>query len=287
MSLSTKAMKASLSISSWLPFKKDVAVTKKAHIDFQASSNSGQFNKRLVDKAGTDGIKKVVNAARTYHYRMTLPWDDGGYRLLPSKLYLEYTQEMRRLKTEFNVSVAQFINDYPNLKLKAQQSLGTMFNLNEYPSVMDIREKFGFEIDIIPVETAGDFRAELSQQEKDKIKASIEKKSSERQANAMGDLWNRLYTCVSKMAEKLNDENATFRDSLVGNVIGLVDLLPDMNITDDADLAALTEEVRNQLCNVTAAELRSNKVVRKDIGSAAQSLVDAMDTMSGYMKAAA
>jgi len=285
MSLSTKAMKASLYVSSWFPFKKDVAVTKKAHIDFQAMADSGQYNKRLVSKIGTNPIKKVVNMARTYHYKMTMPWDDGGYRLLPSKLYLDYTQKMRQLKTDFNVAVAQFIHDYPTLKLTAQNTLGTMFNQSEYPTINELRCKFNFDVDIIPVETAGDFRAELSRQEVDKIKAAIEKKTEERQANAMNDLWNRLYTCVNKMAEKLNDEDAMFKDSLVGNVINLCDMLPDMNVTEDGDLAALTEEVRDKLCIVSAAELRSNKDVRKDIGSAAKSLVDTMDSMSGYMKA--
>jgi hypothetical protein len=283
MSLLSKAMKAKLTIGAWPAFTKDFKATKKTHTDFGASADAGSYNKRLIAKSAMDKVNSTVSRLRKKHFDLTLPWGDDGWRLLPSEVYLEYTQTMRQLRTDFETAVAEFLLNYPALQAAAQQRLGRMYDADDYPSVSDLRNKFHFSMKIDPIESAGDFRVELSETEVLKIKAEIEQRSREREANAMKDLWDRLYEVIERMSERLSDEDRKFRDSLVKNILNLTDLLPKMNVTGDRELNALAEQARDRLCTYTPAELRSNKQARKETADAARDLMDTMDAMAGYM----
>jgi hypothetical protein len=283
MSLLNKAMKAKLTIGAWPAFTKDFKATKKTHQDFGASSDAGSYNKRLIAKSAMDKVNSTVSRLRTKHFQLTMPWGDDGWRLLPSEVYLEYTQTMRQLRTEFETAVAEFLLNYPALQAAAQQRLGRMYDADDYPSVDKLRSRFHFSMKIDPIESAGDFRVELSETEVLKIKAEIERRSREREANAMKDLWDRLYEVIERMSERLSDEDKKFRDSLVKNILNLTDLLPKMNVTGDQELNDLADQAREKLCTYTPTELRSNKQARKETADAAKQLMDTMDAMAGYM----
>jgi len=283
MSLSTKAMKVALKISSWSPFKLDKSATTTVHASYQTHKDAGNFNKRLIARKGIAKIQALISVIRIYHYKNTLPWEDNGYRLLPSKNYMDYTHKMRQFSRDFDIAVAEFLHGYPNLILDAQSRLGQLYDASEYPLSTDLRYRFDIKVDIVPVETAGDFRVKLSDDEVAKIKADIEVKSKKRETKAMEDLWTRLYGVIKKMADRLEDEDAVFRNSLVKNVEDLIDLLPKMNIADDQDLETLATEIKDKLLTASPNELRTSKETRKDVVDSAKNLLGTIETMSGFM----
>ena len=73
-------------------------------------------------------ISNLVSKIRAYHESVTLPWMDDGKRMLPAKLYLEYTQQMRGMRDNFNALVDEFYNNYPTLIKEARLKLGTMYD---------------------------------------------------------------------------------------------------------------------------------------------------------------
>ena len=72
-----------------------------------------------------------------------------------------------------------------------------------------------------------------------------------------------------------------FRDSVVTNLVRLVDVLPKLNVTGDPELERLTAQIRSSLL-IDPKELRRSDDVREETRKAAASIAQ---QMAGYMAA--
>lgn len=102
-----------------------------------------------------------------------------------------------------------------------------------------------------------------------------------------------MYDAVSHMAERLAAYKETgqgiehpFRDTVVTNLVKLVDVMPKLNVTADPELERLTTQVRASLL-VDPEELRRSEAVRTDTATKAAKIAEQMSAyMTGYQLAA-
>jgi hypothetical protein len=280
-SLSTRAMLSSLSISVWSARKHDSEASEAIAAANGADSDAGRYNKLLLRRTALDPIKKIVNEARQQHYYLTLPWTDNGYRVLPAAAYMDHTSRMRELSSRFWAAVAELEKKFAGLVTGEKIRLGQLFKLDDYPGLREeegmiklhfpeeLRSKYSFETQVMPLPDADDFRVALGNEERDRVKKQITASIEASLQVAMRDPWQRLYEAVCHMAERLSAYKVTeegavenaFRDTLVTNLVKLVDVLPKLNITHDPNLDRLTEQVRGSLL-VDPIDLRECEAVR-------------------------
>ena len=275
------AMIVRLSISQWSARKFDKSVTRQVARDYAVSESAGRYNKVLIAKEAIQGITKVVSAARAFHYENTLPWDDGGGRILPSANFLTYSKEMREFRDRYETAVRDFVANYDVYRDEAKRSLGGLFNPADYPGTFEIERKFGFSTDIDPVPTSEDFRVSLQSDDAKRIKKELEDRVSQRVVEATRDLYVRLNDVVGRVAEKLSDKDAIFRDSLVENVVELVNLLPKLNVGNDPKLSELGKETKKKLCALEPEALRKDAKVRSKAAEDAKAILDKMSSYIG------
>lgn len=266
--LATHAMLATLNVSQWTARKHDKGVSAEVEAQHQAK-DAGRYNKLLVDKSALEPMDKVANAARQYHYKVTLPWGDNGDRLLPASLFMDYSDTMRQFKAEFETRVADFVRQYPSLVQAARQRLGTMYEPKDYPA--NVRDRFDFATSFSPVPTAGDFRVELNAGHVDSIKRDIEQRMNARQTEAVKHCWERVRKVVGNMKERLSTEKGRFHDSLIENARELVDILPALNLTDDPELHQIAHDIRQIL--VPPDRLRADVTLRAETAKAADAIL--------------
>lgn len=278
--IQNKAMLVRLSVSQWTARRFDKPVSDKAAADFAAKNDAGRYNKILVDPQAIQPITKIVSEVRDWHYTNTLPWQDDGQRILPAANYLNYTRKMSAFKDKFNAAVAKFLDAYPTLVEDARTRLGKMWNQADYPQVSVIKNKFGFDVSVMPIPSGNDFRVSLTDTEVERIQADIEDSVKKSIDGAMTDLWIRLQTAVSNMVNRLSDKDAIFRDTLVSNLSDLVNLLPKLNLTDDPALESIRRDIEAKLVKVAPQTLRNDKEVRTQVANDAQAI---LDVMSGYI----
>jgi hypothetical protein len=276
-----KAMLVKLNISQWTGRKKDKKVTRETNAFYGASDASGYYSKALIPKEAVKPISQVVSNTRTFHYENTLPWGENGERLLPSKNYLDYTRKMHEFSNQFDDQVRIFLETYPELIRRAQETLNQMFNQEDYPDILKLETRFAFTTQITPVPSAADFRVDLARDEVSAIRRQIEHQARKAQAEAMASLWQRLYDVVAKMADRLEEEGAVFRDSLVNNIKDLAALLPKLNIAEDPDLERMTEHVTRRLCTIPPDVLRRDPAARKETADQASAVLRRMDYFMG------
>lgn len=260
-SIQERAMLVNLSIGAWTASKKDNKVSKAVQANQAASAKAGWFNKRLIEPSHLEPINQIEGRARAMHYKMTLPWGDNGDRMLPSQAYFDYTDQLRQLRAEHEAAVLTFVASYPQMVQDARAMLGTMYEPADYPEANRIAERFSMNAVFSPVANAEDFRVDIGQEAVNEIKKSITAAAEQRLAGATRDCWVRLCEVVGNMAERLHDPKAIFKDSLVGNIEALLELLPKLNVANDYVLERVCHEVRSWLV-IAPTDLRKNKTLR-------------------------
>lgn len=272
MSLNNKAMIVTLNVSCWTARKQD----KKVSAEVDAAHNArdaGRYNKLLIDKSHLDPLTSHAGKVRQYHYKMTLPWMDNGGRLLPSKLFMEYRNGIDNLRTEYQRLVDDFLKVYAsNLVQDARVRLGTLYDPEDYPDSTALREKFGIEMDILPVPTAQDFRVDVAESEINRIREEINRNVVLRQRKAMDDAWSRVHDVVDTIYLRLSADKPIIRNSLIENARELTALLPGLNVIDDPAMTAVAKEITDNLLE-DVWTLRNSRAARTKVAAAAQAIL--------------
>lgn len=273
-SLAAKAMVLNLQMRCWLGYRFDRGASERLTDEASAVRDSARVNKHIVPKEFLAPIITARGSVQTHFYLKTLPWKDNGDRLIMRAAFMPFCEDHQQLVTGFDAAVEQFLtHDYLVAQDQAQFRMGTLFNASDYPTVNELRHKFGINLDIDAIAQAYDFRL-----------SNNEEAMQQRVTQAMGALWRKLSEPLEKYATKLAEPDAIFRDSLVGNLREVVELIPSLNFTDDPALEAVRQEIEDALVGWDPKDLRDNKDARSQVASKA---ADIFNDMKGFMTAMA
>jgi len=274
--IAEKAMHVSLNIKQWSARKSDKVISNEIAMMKNAREDAGIYTKRLIRDKSLTWYQKNASAAREYYYKRTLPWSKD-MRVLMSKGFESFNSEMVEFKANAEAFADEFCSHYVEAYERARNELGELFEPSDYPSEAAIRSRFGFSIRYSPIPLSNDWRvAGLTDKVNSDCRRAIEANTKECIADAMRDVWKRLYTRVEKMADRLSDEDAVFHSTLVTNLIELTDLLPMLNLMDDKNLAHMGDDIREKLCVYDADTLRHNFDDRKKVATEATTILDRM-----------
>jgi hypothetical protein len=276
--ITQKAMLAAVHISIWTATKHDRKVSRDVADRHGAAERAGRYNKQLLMGAEKlEELRTLAGQIRQHFYKITLPWSDEGFRLLPAHFLFDLTARMREFEGSFAGGVDQFLAVYPNYIREARAELGSLFVESDYPSAGELREKFSVKLEILPVPSGDDFRVTLSAEEQTRIAREIDANVRQSLTRGTEDLWKRLRDVVSHLVDRLSEPETRFHASLVTNISDLVSLLPRLNVNHDPDLDTFAEQIRNSLCNFTAQELKKNDNLRNTTAVQAAGIVAQMD----------
>lgn len=277
--IQNKAMLAQCSVRRWNPRVLDRKVSAEVVKLHNAAADAGDYRKMLVDKAHIKALNTSAGLIRKLHYSLTLPWDDEGDRLLPSKTFQKYSDEMRVLKDADELLRQDLYRIYPQLLATAPARLGTMYDPADFPNPADLPAKFDIKLAFKPVPSAADFRLDVPQAAQDELRAQLAVENETKFAAAMKDVYHRVEKVVSHIAGTLKEEDPRIFDTLVTNARDLVACLPDLNLADDPLLTQLGVDLDAMLPR-SAKAFKNNPELRKEVAEGADTL---LAKMVGYV----
>lgn len=279
VSILGRAMLVYVSIGMWTARKHDKRVTEKVNEEMAHNPEAGRYHKRLFGGKNTVHSKLVtaVQQARNTHYAQTLPWEDTGWRLLPTANYFEYTEIMRAAQARFEAALEQFLEHYQELVKASKELLGDMYNVKDYPSVTEIRHKFHFDIDYAPVPAGQDFRVDLPEAELRAMTKQVESRVHTAVQTATQEIWQRLGDTVHEIRGYL-DDGKFLRDTMIDRVREMAELLGRLNLNNDPKLEATRQKVLTDLAGLRADSIKNNEKVRT---AAAKKADDILKSMKG------
>jgi hypothetical protein len=278
--ITERAMLAAVHISIWTAVKHDRKVSRDVANQHGAHEGAGRYNKQLLRGAEKlDALRTLAGQIRQHFYKITLPWSDEGYRLLPAHFYFDLTTQMREFERSFSQSVEEFLEIYPSYIEQVRPELNGLFRKEDYPSTEKLRAKFGVKLEVLPIPSGDDFRVTLSEEEQARVAREIDESVRLSLNRGTKDLWVRLTDVLTHMVDKLNEPESRFHASFVTNVLDLVDLLPRLNVNHDEELNRFAAEIKDRLCNFSAHDLKKNEILRVATASHAAQILSQMDAV--------
>tara|TARA_R100001594_G_scaffold95069_2_gene129362 strand:- start:418 stop:1284 length:867 start_codon:yes stop_codon:yes gene_type:complete len=286
--LSEKALLVRLTVKHPSFAKTDKAVSHEVADQKNANKRAVKVLKTVIDT--THPAYKAVKTARGALYNVfaaeTAPWSEDGWYIIKAKGYDRFTEVMREKTDAFDVAVGDFLKVYPELVDQAPDRLGDLFDADLFPSVEACKELFYSDIEVRPVPEAGDFRVAMSADDKQKITAQIQRKNDERVSEVTTECFDRAYSVVSNMVERLeafdpDKKGAKLYDSLVGNVRDIAELLPSLNVGDDPRLEQLAKEIGQRLTETDTDTLKTDEGKRKEVAADAREIMNQIDDFIG------
>lgn len=268
--ISSAAILVELNISCWTGQIIDRAATKEVTDGKRASRDAAQVRKNLM--AGSLKLKAISDHAATvrlWYNSQTLPWADKGPRLVPTSMFIDFKAKLNAHESVHEQLVRDFILEYPVLFAQAQTNLGDLFRAADYPDQSDLPSKFGFKAVFSPVPTSGDFRVDISKEYRDELEQQYEAAYATRVQEAVGTARDKLREMIESMIEKLKDaEGETkkrYHETLITNAEKLIDLLPHLNITKDAQLDEMRMKFQQALKGVSIDDIREDDTTRGEV----------------------
>lgn len=278
--LSGSAMLLDLHISTYTGRKQDKATAEEVNTAKNAKSKkaSSVYKSLFADDADLEAIVAYGSKVRAWLYEVTLPWSDGGTRLVPTSKFFDISHELTQHEREFFKLVQRFVTNF-STKVAAQAfKLGKLFVAAEYPSIGEIQNKFGFVYVFTPVPQSGDFRVDLPAEALAQVEANFEQAVSKRVQTVMQEPWERLYKEVSHIKDKMIDKEdgkpQKLYQSMLDNALSLCETLKSLNIMNDPDLEAARRGLELSLTDVDINSLRKSPEVRESIKIKMQDLTD-------------
>lgn len=276
--LREKAMTVQFNCKCWTARKFDRKESKKLAERNGSQADAARVNKLLIPKSIVDGPVKVRQEAQhKVHDVLTSKWASKGVNILKATAYEDYATRMNKLEEDFWMAVDLFMSRYQRfynlLHEKGPERMGTMYDPKDYPAPEEVKKKFSFHVHYSPLTTSNDWRvAGLAKEEVEDLAARVAERERELLAGAMRQTWQRLHKVVSKVVEKLGTADAIFRDTLIGNVIDLCGILPDLNLEDDPEMEKMRKAVESSLGRLDPAMLREDPEHRKEAAEVAKDL---------------
>lgn len=274
ISIASSAVLVRMSIGVWQARKKDNAVSSEVDADKGARVRAGNYNKNLLpNTVELDAIQSQASATRAWIATFTTPWDDSGWRLLPTTFMLNNAAELDARIAEFYRLVDDLIAVYEQRIQAAQFNLVGLFRREDYPTAEQVRAKFYMVREFSPVPHAGDFRVDIGHEAEKALLADFQAASDKKLADAMQSNWDRLYKTMQVLSRQLgsydNKEEGRraggVHASVVDNALELCDMLKELNITNDPNLEKMRRDLQMTLQGVEVKELRKEAQVRDGV----------------------
>jgi hypothetical protein len=278
-----RALLTSLTLSMWNGRKLDSTTTKEILTGKGADMDAGAFTKLLIPRKALDPVLRAHRQARANFYQYTLPWDNNGTGILAAGAFMDFSSVMRTDRTACETAHKQFVDtDYPEEVKRASKRQGKLYVAEDFPSVDDIRDKFGFKLFTYPIPTSATFKGILPDAaEEAELLKDFESTVVDRIDTAQKKLWEDLFETLKHFTETMRQDDKIFRNSTVKNLLEAVKLAPRLSLRTDTKLEGLCADIEKMLSGLSADVLRENKAIRANTAIQAH---DALAKIEAGMK---
>ncbi len=272
--LAENAILVHVMISFWEPtIWKDREATNELHAIKNAGDKAGQYVKKLIRSPQLDKARTAQGQLRDFFYKSSLPWLQGGVRILPTATYLDFITKYNEHKAAYDAAADEFIVDYAAAIERAKVELGKLFKQSDYPPAAVARSRFRIRLVTSPI-AADDFRASGSESHLDSMQKTI-----------VADMWLRVGTLMKRAAKMLETGNKA--RALNGAMKELAETLPKLNVVDDPKIKEVTEAIAALAKSFDQDTIKSNDKVKavesKKVKAVANAADDALKAFEQYM----
>jgi len=267
--IASRAMLVMVNISVPEMKKTDKELARQLAQDNNGKEAAFSARKALVQSEELDALRTLRGVVRNhvvYHYTQDFA---GELKYLTTPAYFEFHPLITGYQQDFKELVDQFMATYQYAVVEAKLALGDSYDARDYPSEDEMREKFKFDVQYLPVADAQHWALDVESEVMEELTSELDTFMAEREGKRMREIWDSLKEPLANMVEKLDyagdDDKKRFKGTLVDNVLKIVDVMRLANITGDSQMSAIQQRLETALRSVTPEALREDDQLRRHV----------------------
>lgn len=284
ISLATSSLLVRVEVNVWSATKQDREISNEVTHAKKADASAGRFVKNLL--ANDPYHKNIANYRQTIYnwlQRATYDWNKAQ-NILPSIEVEKFMQEFQQHERNFNGLLEDFLTRYESIKADMAFKQGDMFNPDDYPSVEEVRSKFGIKLYVSEV-PSHDFRCAIAQDIADDLHSQYQSQMNEivnsiatEQARRMSEVLTSIsHCCGYEEVEKDGEVKVKKRkiyDTTIEKAKDLAKQIQEFNLTGDARLTDAAYKLEQALTGTTAERIRDSEAVRAKVKDEVDEIMD-------------
>jgi hypothetical protein len=278
VSLATSAVLVNAEVSVWSATKQDRVISNEVTTAKKADHSAGRYVKNLLADDPTH--KQLLNYRQTvYNWlrRNTYDWN-GSLRLLPVINLPKFKAEFHQHEKSYFALRDAFLDRYPTIVSNMAFKQGDMFDRSEYPSVDQIKDKFRIRLYVSEVPMS-DYRCAIAEDLAEDLKLTYQRQINdeivpqvmEEISHQFMEVMESISHCcgVDEISTSSDGEVKTKKRKIYEGTIekarALCETFRGFNLTNDAEMAQMSESLKNVLNGVVAEDLRESDAVRESV----------------------
>lgn len=227
---------------------------------------------------GLEPLKEFQSAyKRALEHFARFPFATGA-KLLPAAL----AESFFKVKEQYDKQRPEIwkhwaYEDYPKLAVNAPTRMGAFYSGEDFPSLDECMEFFRCEVTVIPLASADQWQriAILAPDLAAAQQKLTDQAYNKGIAEAHAKLWAQVMEPIEHAVTTLSKDKAKIFDTLVGNIIDIVDLLPAYNtVLNDPKLNELAAQAKAAFGAIKPDDLRSSNEAKAKMLESAKSIVN-------------
>jgi hypothetical protein len=267
--LDEKAVLISVKRYMYSPYKLDQEESKQY--------GAGNVNKHLFE-GRNNLVKSTISKfteVYTYVKDNTVPWTTG-VDMLNINHYMEFNAGLRQRVDDAHRAVDTLClswedevkDDLDRLsQIAIAKGKPNLANASDYPDVDELRAKFGIEIRYMPVPTTGDFRVDISDDDKASLQQQLDDAGVNANKHVIKSMLEPMERAIAKLSVPIGNDGSVFRDTLVDNLVEVTERMNKINLSDDAVIQDSINGLRDLISTYASEQgkdlLRNNQTSRE------------------------
>lgn len=276
---STAAVRLSLR---WFGVRKTLSSEQKAEAA-EAFGAAGEFlsaGKKLLDTRhpAYHAVSSVRGRIQSVWKGLSLPYPEPAIRLIRRDDIERLDTQLTSLRGELADAVEQLDRRYAELRTAAQQRLGRLFNLSDYPA--SLSGLFAVEWDFPSIEPPDYLRQlnpELYEQECRRVAARFDEALQLAEQAFLAELSQLVTHLTDRLSGTEDGKPKVFRDTVVSKLTEFFERFRRMNVRSNDQLDQLVSQVEDLVNGVQPKSLRENRVLRESIAEELNQLQSVFD----------
>lgn len=255
---------------------------RKAAQTFDANEQTLSATKKLIDTKDPAwrAVVHVRQRATSYWRSMTVPYPEPGTRLIRRGQVDVFSRKMEEFADDLKSAAAKLQEKYEELRSRAAQQLGELFNPTDYPP--SIGGEFGMEWDfpsVDPPEYLKQLNPELYERQCQLAQARIEQAVQLTEAAFTEQFAKLVSHLTDRLKGDLDGKPKVFRDSAVKNLQEFFEQFKSLDVGSSGKLQDLVSAAQQAVGGVTPDDLRGNQDVRATVADQLGQIQAAVDQL--------
>jgi len=268
----------------WLGVRKTLTPQQRnqAADTFGATGDSLSAGKKLLDTQHPNfkAVTAVKNKAVGFWKSLTLPFPEGGVRLIRQDRVEEFDIQMREFQAELAEAVSTLDRHYAELKSAARDRLGTLFNESDYPASLDGMFSIAWDFPSVePPNYLQQLNPELYEQECQRVQQRFDEAIRLAEEAFIAELAKLVSHLTDRLSGSEDGKPKIFRDSAVDNLTEFFERFKSLNVHSSEQLDNLVSDAQRIVSGVEPQALRDSGVLRQHVTtelSRVQSVLDGL-----------